>query len=62
MYKITQLPTGEIISVQKVKSSGIPAYDDAVEKAIQKSSPLPRKKDGSVEREIEPGFNLKDIN
>lgn len=62
VYRITQLPTGEIISVQKVKSSGIPAYDEAVEKAIQKSSPLPRKKDGSVEREIEPGFNLKDIN
>ncbi|HEV7816383.1 MAG TPA: cell envelope integrity protein TolA [Janthinobacterium sp.] len=61
VYQIEQLPTGDIISVRKLKSSGIPAYDEAVEKAIQKSSPLPKKKDGTVEREIEPGFNLKDI-
>jgi colicin import membrane protein len=60
-FKIEQLPTGEIISVRKIKSSGIPAYDMAVEAAIAKSSPLPKKKDGSVEREITAGFNMKDL-
>jgi colicin import membrane protein len=60
-FKITQLPTGEIISVRKIKSSGIPAYDTAVENAINKSSPLPKKKDGTVEREINANFNLKDL-
>ncbi|CAN7472712.1 cell envelope integrity protein TolA [Pseudoduganella sp. LjRoot289] len=60
-FKIEQLPTGEIISVRKIKSSGVPAYDLAVENAIAKSSPLPKKKDGSVEREITAGFNMKDL-
>jgi len=60
-FKISQLPTGEIISVRKIKSSGIPAYDTAVENAIMKSSPLPKKKDGTVERDINAGFNLKDL-
>ncbi len=60
-FKITQLPTGEIISVRKTKSSGIPAYDAAVENAIAKSSPLPKKKDGTVERDFTAAFNLKDL-
>ncbi|WUR14963.1 cell envelope integrity protein TolA [[Empedobacter] haloabium] len=60
-FQITQLPTGEIISVRKIKSSGIPAYDTAVENAIAKSSPLPKKKDGTVEREITAAFKLKDL-
>jgi len=60
VYKITQLPTGEIISVRKVKSSGVPAFDSAVENAISKSSPLPKKKDGTVERDIDAIFDMKD--
>lgn len=60
-FQITQLPTGEIISVRRTKSSGIPAYDTAVENAIAKSSPLPKKKDGTVEREITAAFKLKDL-
>jgi colicin import membrane protein len=43
-YVITQLPTGEVIGVRKVKSSGSTAYDNAIENAIAKSSPLPKKK------------------
>jgi len=35
------LPTGEVVSVRVTKSSGNPAYDDAVVRAIEKSSPLP---------------------
>ena len=61
VFKIEQLPTGEIISVRKIKSSGLPAYDSSVENAINKSSPLPKKKDGTVEREIELIFEMKDL-
>ncbi|HEU4851844.1 MAG TPA: cell envelope integrity protein TolA [Telluria sp.] len=60
VYRIEQLPTGEIIGFKKIKSSGIPEYDRAVEQAITASSPLPKKKDGTVERSIEPIFKLKD--
>lgn len=60
VYRIEQLPTGEIIGFKKIKSSGIPEYDRAVEQAITASSPLPKKKDGTVERTIEPIFRLKE--
>jgi colicin import membrane protein len=36
------LPTGEVIDVRLTRSSGVRAYDDAVQRAILKSSPLPR--------------------
>jgi colicin import membrane protein len=41
VYAVNVLPTGEIIKIKLVKSSGNTAYDQAVEKAIGKSSPLP---------------------
>ena len=37
-----QLPTGEVMSAKLRKSSGHKAYDAAVERAILKSSPLPK--------------------
>jgi colicin import membrane protein len=42
LYLVTQLPTGEVLRAQLVISSGSTAYDDAVHRAILKSSPLPR--------------------
>jgi len=42
IFEVVQLPTGEIIDAHLQKSSGVRAYDDAVERAILKSSPLPR--------------------
>jgi colicin import membrane protein len=42
VFDVVQLPTGEIIDVQLEKSSGLRAYDEAVQRAILKSSPLPR--------------------
>ena len=60
-FRVEQLPTGEIISVKKVKSSGVPSFDDAVEKGITKSSPLPKKKDGTVERSLVIEFHMKDL-
>lgn len=60
-FLVSQLPTGEVISVKKTKSSGVAAYDSAVENAIYKASPLPKRDDGTVARELELVFNLKDI-
>ena len=42
IFEVVQLPTGEIIDTHLQKSSGMRAYDDAVERAILKASPLPR--------------------
>lgn len=41
-FEIVQLPTGEVISVKQRKSSGNRALDEAIERAILKSSPLPK--------------------
>jgi colicin import membrane protein len=60
-FRVEQLPTGEILSVKKIKSSGVAAFDDAVEKGIIKSSPLPKKKDGTVERSLVVDFSMKDL-
>ncbi|MEQ1590930.1 MAG: cell envelope integrity protein TolA [Thiobacillaceae bacterium] len=43
--QVRLLPTGEVLDVKVVQSSGNPAYDDAVERAIRKSSPLPLPED-----------------
>ncbi|CAG0972712.1 IgA-specific serine endopeptidase autotransporter [Burkholderiales bacterium] len=42
VFDVIQLPTGEILEAQLRKSSGFRAYDEAVQRAILKSSPLPR--------------------
>ena len=42
MFDVVQLPSGEILSAKLKKSSGHTGYDNAVERAILKSSPLPR--------------------
>jgi colicin import membrane protein len=60
VFQIEQWPSGEIKSVKKIKSSGVPAYDQAVENAIAKSSPLPKKKDGTVDPSVPAAFKLKE--
>lgn len=57
VFLIEQLPTGEIVRVSKRKPSGLPGFDEAVERAINASSPLPKARDGSVERSLELVFN-----
>ncbi len=42
IFDVIQLPTGEVLSARLRKSSGHDAYDQAVERAILKSTPLPR--------------------
>ncbi len=61
VFLVTQIPTGEVLSVKLVKSSGLPAYDDAVERAILKSSPLPRPDRPEIfSRELRLTFRPKD--
>jgi colicin import membrane protein len=40
-FEVNVLPTGEIVGAKLIKSSGNAAYDQAVERAIFESSPLP---------------------
>ncbi|MFM9881458.1 MAG: cell envelope integrity protein TolA, partial [Burkholderiales bacterium] len=42
VFDVVQLPSGEVVNVRLRKSSGVKAYDESVERAILKSSPLPR--------------------
>ena len=61
VFEVRQLPTGEIVSITQKKSSGLPAWDSAVERALQRSSPLPRAEDGSVEPVLVLSFRPKDV-
>lgn len=48
VFAVIQLPTGDVLSAKLMKSSGNPAYDTAVERAILKSSPLPKPDKGEL--------------
>ena len=53
IFVVTQLPSGEVLSVKLKTPSGNQALDTAVERAILKSSPLPKPDDPSLfQREI----------
>ncbi len=41
VFEVDQLPSGEVLVIRLKRSSGIPALDDAIERAIRRSSPLP---------------------
>lgn len=41
-FLVTQLPSGEVVEVRLKRSSGVKTLDDAIERAIYKSSPLPK--------------------
>jgi colicin import membrane protein len=61
VFDVVQLPTGEILDVKLRKSSGVPAYDSAVQRAIVKSSPLPKPPQaGMFERNLELRFRPLD--
>lgn len=48
VFEVKQLPTGEILSVRLTRSSGNGALDAAIERALLKSSPLPKPDDPSL--------------
>lgn len=47
-FMVAVLPTGEVLQVKLLRSSGQAAYDDAVERAILKASPLPMPPDANL--------------
>lgn len=61
LFLVTQLPTGEVLQARLVISSGHAGYDEAVLRAILKSSPLPKPDSpGLFERELKLTFRPKD--
>jgi colicin import membrane protein len=56
-FEVDQLPSGEVLNVRLKRSSGIPALDDAIERAIRRSSPLPLPSERSLfQRTLELKF------
>ena len=61
VFEVVQFPSGEILSVHLKKSSGHAIYDAAVERAIHKSSPLPKPASGELfSRALELRFHPLD--
>ena len=40
-FEVDQLPSGEVLNLRLKRSSGVAALDEAIERAIRRSSPLP---------------------
>jgi colicin import membrane protein len=47
-YQVDLLPDGSVSGIRQLKSSGVPGFDEAVRRAIEKSQPYPKDKSGSV--------------
>jgi colicin import membrane protein len=61
IFDVSLLPTGEVLQVKMRKSSGQKGYDDAVERAILGSSPLPKPEPASLfQRQLELRFRPQD--
>ena len=60
--RVEQLPTGEVVNVTVTRPSGVPAFDEAVERAIRAASPLPRDEQGKVERQLELRYDMYEKN
>ena len=61
IFDVVQLPTGEVLKVSLRKSSGHRGYDEAIERAILKSSPLPKPdRMDQFQRQLELKFRPKD--
>lgn len=63
VFKVVLLPSGEVLSAQMEKSSGVPTYDNSVERAIYKAQPLPLPPDPAqfpIFRELELKFQPND--
>jgi colicin import membrane protein len=60
-FLVSLLPDGSVLSVKMRKSTGNPALDAAIERAINKSSPLPKPDDpAAFERELILEWVLKE--
>ena len=58
--RIEQLPNGEVVGATVTKSSGVQAFDEAVERAVRAASPLPRDEHGKVERVLSLDYHMYD--
>lgn len=58
--EVRAAPDGTIVNVRLTKSSGNPAWDDAVVRALHKTDTLPRDVDGRVPSSLTIGFSPKD--
>ena len=47
-FSVELLPTGEQVAVRLMRSSNLPGFDAAAERAIRRCDPMPRKNDGTV--------------
>ena len=58
--RVVQIPSGEVVQVEIVTSSGNVAFDRSIEEAALRSSPLPLPKDPSLfDRSIMIAFELE---
>lgn len=60
IFDVIQLPSGDVISAKLRKSSGHRGYDEAIERAILKASPLPKADPGLFSRQLELKFRPLD--
>lgn len=58
-YQVQLMPDGEVLKITLIKSSGQPAYDDEVGRAILKASPLPLPPDTEAAAKFRDGLKLK---
>jgi colicin import membrane protein len=60
-FLVSQLPSGEVVEVKLKRSSGHKALDEAIERAIYKSSPLPKpERPGDFDRALDLKFRPLD--
>lgn len=59
LYKLELLADGTITKILLLKSSNIPAFDEAVRRGILRASPLPPRADGVPELKLEIAFRMK---
>ena len=59
VVSVTCAPDGTVLDAHVTKPSSNPAWDDAVLRAVQASSPMPRDKDGSAPHSFTITFKPK---
>lgn len=59
VFKVDLLPNGDVVRVTQVKSSAQAAYDQEVERAIWKASPLPLPADSAAAAVFRSGLELR---
>jgi colicin import membrane protein len=47
-FEVRLLPDGSVAGIRKLRPSGVPGFDEAVARAIERSQPFPRDKSGTV--------------